>query len=122
MSDDETQRAIQFILNQQAQLTVKVDKLTDRVDDIAKNVGKLAEAQVRLAEAQLRDEGRVSQLEDSFRMLVQLARNTDERLDAMNGRLDILTNAQAETDRRLGDFITAVERYITEGRNGRPQG
>ncbi|CAN5206807.1 hypothetical protein BH18ACI2_BH18ACI2_19440 [soil metagenome] len=104
---EEMERTMQFILEQQAQLTVKLDKLAERVDGIAEKVDQMAEAQVK-------HESRTEQLEESFRLLVQLASNTDERLD-------MLAEAQAHTDERMSAFITTVERYISEGRNGSAQ-
>lgn len=95
MTNEEMQNTVQFILEQQAQLTVKVDKL---------------------AEAQLKSEGRVSSLEQSFLMLVEFSRGVDERQDTLTAQL-AETNAQlAETDKRLSSLIDTVERYIS--RNG----
>ncbi|HYY56811.1 MAG TPA: hypothetical protein VE842_05720 [Pyrinomonadaceae bacterium] len=115
MTNDEMQNTIQFILDQQAQVTINIDKLAEKVDKLAEKADKLAEAQVAY-------ERRTTRLEESFQMLVRLAANVD-------GRLDILTEAQsrtgeqlAETDKRLNVLIETVERYISGGRNGPPQG
>ena len=88
MNNEETERTMQFILQQQAQSTVKVDRLAEKVDKIAenvdrleKNVDKLVENVDKLANAQLKYEARTGRLEESFLILVQLAQSTDERLD-----------------------------------------
>ncbi len=47
MIDEEMQRTMQFILEQQAQLTVKLDRLTERVDKLSEKVDKLTDAQAR---------------------------------------------------------------------------
>jgi uncharacterized protein YoxC len=126
MNNEETERTMQFILQQQAQSTVKVDRLAEKVDKIAENVDrleknvdklvenvdKLVENVDRLAEkvdllavntnklanAQLKYEVRTGRLEESFLILVQLAQSTDERLD--------------NVDRKMNEF--------SEGRNGNP--
>lgn len=102
--NEEMQRTMQFILEQQAQLTIKLDSLSEKVDKLAGKVDKLADAQVR-------HEARTSQLEDSFLILVQLATSSDERMDE-------LTAAQKHTDERLSALIDTVERFI----NGRGHG
>jgi len=116
MTNEEMQNTIQFILDQQALLTINLDKLGEKVD--------------KIAEAQAAYEKRTSRLEDSFQVLVQLAENMDGRMDTLSAntdrRIDALTAAQertnqqlAETDSKLNALIGTVERYINEGRNGR---
>jgi len=100
---------MEFIVEQQAQFSADIQQLkqtqeaeaklwrekhndlTDALTTIVGMVGKLAEGQQRLTEAQQR---------------------TDQQLSE-------LTTKQAETDDRLNVFITVVERYISEHRNGR---
>ena len=157
MTSEEMQNTVQFILEQQAQLTVKVDKLSENVDKLTENVDKLAEGQLSY-------QSRSGQLEESLGMLVQVIRNMDERADTTEKRLDItdermdatdkrlalltktqlstdkrlalltesqlntdkllalLTQSQKQTDEKLGRLITTVERYISEGSNGKSQG
>ena len=108
MSDDQFERRMEFIADQQAQFSADIQQLkqtpeaeanlwrekhndlTDALTAIVAMVGKLAEGQQRLTEAQQR---------------------TDEQISE-------LTNKQAETDDRLNVFVTVVERYISEHRNG----
>lgn len=107
MANEEMQNTIQFILDQQAQLTIKLDRLGEKVD--------------KIADAQVAHERRTTKLEESFQVLVQLAANTDHRLDALT-ESQLRTDAQlAQTDSKLNALIDTVERYISEGRNGRPQ-
>lgn len=96
MNNEQFERRMEFILEQQAQfavdihqlkeaqteLTRKHNNLTDALTTVVGMVGKLAEGQQR----------------------------TDEQISA-------LTTRQAETDDRLNVVITAVERFIS--RNGR---
>jgi predicted nucleic acid-binding Zn-ribbon protein len=105
--NEEMQRTMQFILEQQAQLTVNLDRLSEKVD--------------KLTEVQAQNESRTKQLEESFLVLVQLATNMDERMDTADERMHALTEAQRQTDERLSAFINAVERYISERRNGDAQ-
>jgi hypothetical protein len=74
MTNEEMQNTIQFILDQQAQLTINLDKFGERLDSIGEKVDKIAEAQVAY-------ERRTSRLEVSFQVLVQLAAKIEGRMD-----------------------------------------
>ena len=101
MTNEEIEKTMQFILEQQAQFTSNFQKI---------------------GEARERDSARIMQLEESFRLLVQLARSHDERLVSL-AEAQIRTSEQlAETDERLNSLIAVVERYITnKGQNGSSQ-
>jgi predicted nuclease with TOPRIM domain len=99
VTNDEIERTMQFILEQQAQFATNIQKLE---------------------ESQLRDSPRLQRLEDAFVQLVDLARTTDERLDAIHSsqsRLEDvqtrLTDAQARTEARLAELAEAQSRTET---------
>jgi DNA repair exonuclease SbcCD ATPase subunit len=108
MTNEEIQKTMEFILEQQAQFAANIQ---------------------RLQEERLRDSPRLTRLEESFRLLVQLAQTTDTRLDTTDTRLGttdtrldtlesnmaILAAAQAHSEERLSALIDIVR----EGRNGK---
>ncbi len=101
MTNEEIQKTTEFILEQQAQFAVNIRQLQ---------------------EERLRDNPRLTRLEESFQLLVQLAQTTDTRLDTLESNKSTLeTNmaalaaAQTHTDERLSALIDIVR----EGRNGR---
>lgn len=108
MTNEEIQKTMEFILEQQAQFAVNIQ---------------------RLQEEQLRETPRVTRLEDSFQLLVQLAETTDTRLDRhesnigeleanmvkLEANMAVLAKAQAHSDARLSALIDIVR----EGRNGK---
>ena len=96
MTNEEIQRTMEFILEQQAQFAVNIQ---------------------RLQEERLRDSPRTIRLEESFQLLVELAQNTDTRLDLVDANMAALAAAQAHTNERLSTLIDIV----SEGRNGNPQ-
>ena len=147
MTNEEMQKTMEFILGQQAQFAVNIQ---------------------RLQEQQLRETPRLTRLEDSFQLLVQLAENTDSRLvdlesrsarleinaeafaeglKDVNAKINVLVDSQIRTDehlrrtdeqlrvtdehlrrtdenvRRTDDslrnLIEVVDRYLSQGRNGR---
>ena len=94
MTNEEMQKTIEFILEQQAQFATNIQ---------------------RLQEERMRDDSRVKRLEESFQLLVQLAQSTDTRLDTLESNMATLAEAQTHTDERLGALIDIVR----EGRNGK---
>ena len=122
MTNDEIEKIMQFILEQQAQY--------------ASNFQKAEEARTR-------DAARITRLEESFQLLVQLAESHDERLvtlteaqirtndqiaavneqiAAINEQIAVMNGRTAETDERLNALIAVVERYISSrGQNDAPQ-
>jgi hypothetical protein len=95
MNNEEIQKTMEFILEQQAQFAANIQKLQ---------------------EERMRDESRLKRLEESFQLLVQLAQSTDTRLDTLESSMATLATAQAHTDERLSALIDIVR----EGRNGKP--
>lgn len=77
MTDEERQRQMDFILEQQAQLTATVGRLSEKVDRTA----------------------------DSVNALLAIAEIHDQEIKA--------------TDDRLNALVSVVERFLSEGRNGK---
>lgn len=104
MTNEEMQRTMEFILEQQAQFAANIQTLQ---------------------EERVRDVSRIRRMEESFQLLVQLAQSTDERLENLEKRVPALehletrvplleTNmaalaaAQAHADERLSALIDIV--------------
>jgi hypothetical protein len=94
MTNEEMQKTMEFIIEQQAQFAANIQKLQ---------------------EERMRDDSRTKRLEESFQLLVQLAQSTDARLDALESNMATLAEAQTHTDERLSALIDIVR----EGRNGK---
>jgi ABC-type transporter Mla subunit MlaD len=109
MTNEEMQKTMEFILEQQATFTVNLDQLGEKVNQLAEAQGRMeatieriVEVQQRtidvvaaIADAQQRTEARVAELAEA-------QARTDERL--------------AQTDERLNVLIGVVERYFSNGR------
>lgn len=94
MTNGEIQKTMEFILEQQGQFAVNIQ---------------------RLQEERLRDHPRLIRLEESFQVLVQLAQTTDTRLDAHESNMSTLESnmaalaaAQAHSEERLSALIDIV--------------
>ncbi|HEY0545251.1 MAG TPA: hypothetical protein VGC91_07755 [Pyrinomonadaceae bacterium] len=101
MTNEEMQRAMDFIIQQQAQF--------------ASDIQELRESQKELFQAQQRGEERTTQIEVAILRLVGVV----ERVVETQARTD---QKLAETDERLNSLINVVERYISERRNGKSEG
>jgi len=108
-NDKESQRKMEFIVNQQAQFATDLQQMRE----------VHAEETKQIREVQAKTENIIGRLASaSFDRLA----NLEEKISALVDSHVRLADAQAHTDERLGAFITTVERYISEGRNGRTQG
>jgi ABC-type transporter Mla subunit MlaD len=105
MTGEELERAITFALEQQAQISSNMARLTERVDRNAESVTTLLD----IAEIQASE---IRDLSETARDLSEVTRTVADRQHEAEerGRL---------TDERLNALINTVERYISEGRNGK---
>ena len=104
MTDEEIQRAIEFVIQQQAQYVARLERdevrlarleefftllvelargADERLDTMGETMATLSRTMNELAQRTFTDESRLARLEESFALLAELARRTDERLDAM---------------------------------------
>lgn len=111
MTNEEMQSTMQFLLEQQAQFTARLQK----------------------------DEERIARVENAVVILTELARSADERMDDFGARLNASTASfetrlntlnenmaklaavHVEGEQRLNALIIVVERYLS-GQNGKSQG
>jgi predicted negative regulator of RcsB-dependent stress response len=98
---DETQKRMEFIVEQLADLTSKQQQTDANLNRLANaalsRIERIEGVLGALAEAQVRTEGHVA-------ALAQAQLRAEER--------------GAETDERLNSLINVFERHISEGRNG----
>ncbi|MDQ3686319.1 MAG: hypothetical protein M3430_12085 [Acidobacteriota bacterium] len=101
MTNEEIQKVMEFIIKQQESFAENMEKADSRMNRLEgafvglfNIVNETAKAQKGLTETQ-------KELAASQKVLMEAQKNTDERLSVL---------------------INTVERYISEGRNGRPRG
>lgn len=108
MTNEEMQRAMEFIINQQGQfvmdiakLEAKLDGLTGKLDGLTGIVAQLTTTTAQLATVTL------SHVEE-----------TDRKFDDVDRRISALVDAQLKTEENIRNLTAVVDRYFTEGRNG----
>ena len=102
MTGDEMQRAMDFIVEQEAKSSAKIDAL--------------AEAQ---KQAQKNAEERWARTEEGIRALLAIAELHEKEIQANTQQILSLGETTRATDDRLNVLINVVERHISEGRNGK---
>ena len=95
MTNEEFEKKMEFILEQQAQLVLNQEKADERMTRIENVVGRLATASFERFE------------------------NIEEKVVALVDSQVRLTDAQSRTDENLKNLIAVVDRYFSEGRNGK---
>ena len=98
MTNEEMQRAMNFIVEQQAQTASKLDALT---------------------ETQKRGEEKWSRTEEGIRALLAIAEIHEKEIQANTQQILSLGDTTRATDDRLNALIHVVERQLSNGRNGK---
>ena len=117
MTNEEMQKAMEFIVNQQAQSSAKIDAITDahrealKADEIRRVESE--ERWKRSDERWQRSDERWERTEEGIRALLAIAEIHEREIGN-------LSEATRRTDERLNALINVVERQISEGRNGKP--
>ena len=102
MTGEEMQRAIDFIVEQEAKSSAKIDAL--------------AQAQ---KQAQKDAEERWARTEEGIRALLAIAELHEKEIQANTQQILSLGETTRATDERLNVLINVVERHINDGRNGK---
>jgi len=102
MSNEEMQRAMDFIVEQEAKSSAKIDAL--------------AEAQ---KQAQKNAEERWARTEEGIRALLAIAELHEKEIQANTQQILSLGETTRATDDRLNVLINVIERHVSEGRNGK---
>jgi hypothetical protein len=106
MTNEEMQKAMAFIVDQQAQSSAKIDA-------VAEAQKEAEERWMRADERWARADVRWARTEESIRALLTIAEMHEKEI------VTLTENGRA-TDDRLNALINVVERQISEGRNGKP--
>src|SRR5687768_13977774 len=105
MTNEEMERAIEFVIKQQAQFATDLQKVSTDLQNVSGELQKVTESQLRTEQ----------NLGTTVELMAQLAQNQLET-SAAQIRLD---QALKETNERLNSLIVVVERYFSNGR-GKP--
>ena|SRR5207249_3252857 len=95
MTNDEMERALEFLVKQQAQFSTDLQRVEQNLGATVNILSELTKTQLRMAESEILRDNRIAEL-------AKAQQRTDEAL--------------AETNDRLNSLIVVVERYFSNGR------
>jgi hypothetical protein len=110
MTNEEMQRAMDFIVEMEAKSSAKIEALAEAQKQGQKDAD---ERRARADERWARADERWARTEESIRALLTIAEIHEKEINSVGEQ----TRA---TDERLNALINVVERQISEGRNGKP--
>ncbi|MFN0122535.1 MAG: hypothetical protein ACKV2V_18725 [Blastocatellia bacterium] len=112
MTNEEMERTMQFILDHQAKNTVAIDLLGEKVSALTRDVSALQEVTRTHGQILDRMSHMIVGLAEAQARTAEAQARTDQQIAVMSSKVEAVSD-------RLDAFIVVVERYITEGRNGR---
>ncbi|HEX8922991.1 MAG TPA: hypothetical protein VF766_16065 [Pyrinomonadaceae bacterium] len=107
MTEEEMQKKMEFILEQQAQFAVNIDVLRENVSRLSETQQRTDEQLAEVATAQVQMARSQAHMNEVVAVMAEAQERTDRKL--------------AETDDRLNSLINVVERHISEGHGGKSQ-
>lgn len=106
--EERIQRQMDFIIGQQAQFSIDIEKLQETIGGTHESIGKIEDVVLRLANATVE---RFERDEEKITLLIDSQRETDQKIKE-------LTGAQKDTDERLNSVIYMFEKFISRDMNG----
>jgi len=134
MTGEEMERAIEIILNNQANFELQFEKTNQQIEETNKRLslfigetdkrfGIFAETQTEFIQITLRHIEAQGEINASIRSTVREIKETTRELKETTRELKETTRelkeSQTRTDERIGKLAETVERFISEGRNGK---
>jgi hypothetical protein len=102
MTNQEMERAIGFVVKQQAQFATDLQKVATDLSKVSTDLQKVTESHLRTEENLGTVIGLVGQIAETQLQMAEAQKRTDQVL--------------AETNERLNSLIVVVERYFSNGR------
>ncbi len=129
MPDDNLDRKIEFLVEQEARLFARLEKISENVEKLTADVNKLMEAQTKAESTTGGHAERISNLEGAMaaafsiiNSLAEQSRETDRRVKETTASVNIVSARVDELTERMDNFISLlVERYFNERNGNGPQ-
>jgi len=110
--DEEIQRQMDFIIEQQAQFSVDIEKLQE-------SIGKIENVVLRLANATV---DKFEQTDEKIALLIDAQLKSERKIEKLADSQQKITELQQTTDERLNAVIYMFEKFISRETNGNSDG
>lgn len=111
MDDEKLDKTIEFILNNQAQFTVDIQKLQETHKEAEKRVSTLERVSLNLYNTSVEQREAIAEQREA---IAEQTKNVNQ----LSGDVKELREAQKETDERLDAVIVMAEKFFS-GENGK---
>ena len=129
MNNEDFERKMTFIVNQQTQFAVDIDKLRQRQDKTEESIDRLVAVHTKTEEvvtrlAYVTNEGfkevnaKINALVNSQIALEDAHRETEKQLKQTSEKVDKVSEAVDKVSETVDKLSDTVDRYIRRGRNG----
>ena len=123
MSNEEFERRMEFIIEQQAQFASDMQQLREAQAHTEQVLSQTGEVVAQTVEVVARTSDVVSQtveaMAQSSDVVLRLAQGTFERFEDVDAKINVLVDSQIRTDENLQSLIAVVDRYFSGGRDDR---
>jgi len=120
MTNEEMQKAREFIVNQQTQASAKIDGILEAQREAQKeDQERWTLNEERWNQSQERWNERWTRTEEGIRALLSIAEIHEREIVTLGENIAEVSKNGRATDERLNALINTVERHISEGRNGK---
>ncbi len=116
MSNEEFERRMEFIIEQQAQFASDMQQLREAQAHTEQVLSQTGEAVARTGEVVAQTVEAMAQSSD---VVLRLAQGTLDRFDDVDAKINVLVDSQIRTDENLQSLIAVVDRYFSGGRDDR---
>jgi ABC-type transporter Mla subunit MlaD len=110
MTGEEMERALEFLLQSQANYDARLEQTNARLE----------QTNAWLVQTNARLEQTSEQISETSRQLQAYAETQTEFIQIVTTSISRLAEAQTRSDERLDNLTALVERFITEGKDGKP--
>lgn len=129
MTNEEMERAIEFLLTHQVTLEQRIEQITEQMartdariaetnEQLARTDAQLARTDAQLAETDAQLAETDAQVKETGRQLAAYAETQSQFIEITNRSMQALVATQLRTDERMNALISVVERHISDGHGG----
>jgi ABC-type transporter Mla subunit MlaD len=121
MTGEEMERALEFLLQSQANYDARLEQTKEFLLQSQANYdARLEQTNARLEQTNARLEQTSGQIAETSRQLQAYAETQTEFIQIVTTSISRLVEAQTRSDERIDKLTALLERFVSEGKDGKP--